>query len=271
LRIVRHDPREAIASGDAWHSRCRIARVDELLERTFLAEKHHFWFRGFRRFVLPLLADAVRGVPVPRILDAGCGTGANLAMLDAFGRCCGVDLNTLGLSFAAGKGRRAIAKATVTRLPFADATFDLVTSFDVLYALDDEDEPRAFDEMVRVLKPGGAAVINVAGMEAARGGHSAVLGDEKRRYTTDSVRRSLLRAGLRPERVTYTNATLFPMLVAVRAMQRLTGWPVPGVELSVPPAPVNALLSGVMAAEAALARRVNLPFGSSVLCLARKA
>ncbi len=244
--------------------------MDQLLESTYRAEERHFWFRGFRRFVAPLLAEAVSGLPSPRILDAGCGTGRNLVMLDAFGRPCGIDLNALGLSFAARKGRRTVARASVTDLPFADRSFDLVTSFDVLYALDDEQEAKAFDEMARVLKPGGAVVINVAAMDVVRGGHSAALGAERRRYTLESMRRSLARSGLRPVRLTYTNASLFPILATVRTMQRLTGWPVPGIELEVPAAPVNTVLAGVLAMEAGVVRRVNVPFGSSVLCLARR-
>jgi SAM-dependent methyltransferase len=245
--------------------------VDQLLEQTYLAEEHHFWFRGFRRFVAPLVAEAVAGVARPRILDAGCGTGRNLEMLQAYGHASGIDLTALGLAFAARKGQRRVARATVTDLPFLDSSFDLVTSFDVLYALDDQQEARAFSEMVRVLRPGGAVVINVAGMEVVRGGHSAALGGELRRYTVPSMRQALERAGLRPVRLTYTNATLFPVLVGVRMLQRATGWPVPGVELKVPAAPVNAVLSGVTAAEAWFVRHANLPFGSSVLCLARKA
>jgi SAM-dependent methyltransferase len=241
-----------------------------MLESTYRVEQRHFWFRGFRRFVAPLLAEAVSGVTNPRILDAGCGTGQNLRMLDAFGRPCGVDLNALGLSFAVRKGRRTVARGTVTDLPFPDRSFDLVTSFDVLYMLDDEQEARAFEEMARVLKPSGAVVINVAAMDAARGGHSEAICFERRRYTLESMQRALQRVGMRPVRLTYTNASLFPVLAAVRTLQRLTGWPVPGLELEVPPAPINAILAGVLALEAGLVRRVDMPFGSSVLCLARK-
>jgi hypothetical protein len=124
--------------------------------------------------------------------------------------------------------------------------------------------------MARVLRPGGAVVINVAAMRVARGGHSAVLGFERRRYTTATLRRSLERAGFSPLRLTYTHASLFPLLVAVRTMQRTVGWPVPGVELEVPARPVNAFLSGLLSLEARVLARVDMPFGSSVLCLGRK-
>lgn len=244
--------------------------MDRLLASTYRAEDCHFWFRGLRRFARPLIADALAGIPAPRILDAGCGTGRNLMMLDAFGQAYGVDLTPLGLSFAAGRGRRTIARATVTHLPFPDAAFDLVTSFDVLYALGDEDEPLALAEMWRVLRPGGAVLINVAAMNVVRGGHSAALAFEQRRYTLASLRQALQRAGFQPVRLSYAYASLFPVLVAVRATQRLLGWPAAGAELEVPPAPVNAALKGLLSLEARALRHVDMPFGSSVLCLARK-
>ena len=109
--------------------------MDLLLDATYKAEQRHFWFRGFRRFVRPLLARAVRDVAAPAVLDCGCGTGANLTMLGAFGRAYGCDLTWTGLQHAHHAGCRNIVRASVARLPFPDAAFDLVTSFDVLICL----------------------------------------------------------------------------------------------------------------------------------------
>ena len=105
--------------------------MDRLLEATARAERNHFWFRGFRRFVEPLIATAAGGRRL-EILDCGCGTGHNLGMLRRYGRAYGIDLTWAGLQYARKKGERLIARATASRLPFADARFDLVTSFDVL-------------------------------------------------------------------------------------------------------------------------------------------
>jgi SAM-dependent methyltransferase len=246
--------------------------MDALLEATYRAEQRHFWFHGFRRFVRPLVARALAGVARPRILDCGCGTGANLVLLGEFGAAYGVDLNRVGLEFARREGRRRIARATVAALPIGDACVDLVTSFDVLYSLEDAVEAAAIAEMFRVLKPGGAAVINVAAMRVLHGTHS-VLSQEVRRYDRPRLRVPLERAGFRIERLTYTNATLFPMMAAARLAQRLLGRAGDGhltADITVPPAPINAALAGLLAAEAALVRRVDMPFGSSLLCLARK-
>src|SRR5512134_3046731 len=98
--------------------------VDRLLELTYRAEQSHFWFRGFRQYMKPALARAVAGVPAPRILDCGCGTGSNLEMLRRYGRTVGFDLTATGAQFAKAHGH-AVAQASIADIPFRSGTFDL--------------------------------------------------------------------------------------------------------------------------------------------------
>ena len=246
--------------------------MDLLLEATHVAEQRHFWFHGFRSFVAPLLDRAAAGRPGLRLLDCGCGTGANLKMLGAYGRAWGFDLTWTGLAFARRAGRTRIAQASVTHAPFADATFDVLTSFDVLYCLDERAERAALSEMYRLLKPGGHAIINVPAMSLLRGGHS-VISREVRRYDRRGLRASLAQTGFRIEHLSYTNATLFPLILAVRVAQRARGVESPDkalLEIMVPPAAINGSLKALLSVEALLLRVVPMPFGSSLLCLARK-
>ena len=251
-----------------------MQRVEHLLRATARAETRHFWFRGFRAFVTPLLRYATQGRPGLRLLDCGCGTGANVEMLGRYGRAWGFDLSETGLRIGREAGRTRLARASVAAAPFPGASFDLVTSFDVLYSLEDRDEQAAIAEMYRLLKPGGFAIVNVAAMQALRGDHS-VLSHEIRRYVRAELGAKLRAAGFEIVRLTYTNAALFLPLALSRAMQRRRGLKMESErdaehEISVPPAPVNAVLSGVMLLESAWIRWFNLPFGSSLLCLARK-
>jgi ubiquinone/menaquinone biosynthesis C-methylase UbiE len=243
--------------------------MDRLLEATARAERNHFWFHGFRRFVRPMLARATRGRQRVSILDCGCGTGNNLTMLREYGRACGIDITWSGLAYARGRGERQVARASATCLPFPAGQFDLVTSFDVLYAFDDEMERDALKEMYRVLRPGGQILINVAALKALTGNHS-VLGGEVRRYHRAELRDHLTRAGFTVLRITYTNFTLLPLVAGVRFSQRLVGHRESTAEMTVPAAPVNRALSAVLALEAAAARVVDLPLGSSLLALAQK-
>jgi len=246
--------------------------VEHLLRATARAETQHFWFRGFRAFVTPLLRHAAEGRRTPRLLDCGCGTGANLELLDTFGHAYGFDLTEAGLRIGREAGRTRTARASVTAVPFPTAAFDIVTSFDVLYSLTDADEQTAIAEMYRLLKPGGFALVNVAAMRILRGDHS-VLSHEIRRYTRADLRNRLERAGFLVERLTYTNATLFPALAIARSIQRRRGLRTEQnavAEISVPPAPVNAIMTAVMHLEGLWLRAFDAPFGSSLLCLARK-
>jgi SAM-dependent methyltransferase len=246
--------------------------VEHLLRATAKAEARHFWFRGFRAFITPLVKLAIAGRRGALILDCGCGTGANVALLNAYGRAFGFDLTETGLRLGRDAGRTRLARASVTAVPFHSESFDLVTSFDVLYSLEDGEERRAIAEMYRLLKPGGFALVNVAAMTVLRGDHS-VLSREVRRYHRRDLRARLEAAGFSIVRLTYTNAALFVPLAILRILQRARGLRHESEvqqEISVPPEPINMLMTGIVGLESIWLRWFDVPFGSSLLCLARK-
>ena len=246
--------------------------MDRLLELTYRAEQSHFWFRGFRQYMRPALARALDGVASPLMLDCGCGTGSNLEMLRPFGRAVGFDLTRIGTEFARAHGHR-VAQASIAAIPFRSNAFDLATSFDVFQTLPDAVEQAAITELFRVLKPGGWLLLHVAALEILHGKHS-VLSEETRRYTAASLRALVERGGFTIERLTYDHFSLLPMMLPVRVWHRLTAQG--GVveagegEITVPIAPVNLALTALVSLEAIALRAVNMPIGSSLMCLARK-
>jgi SAM-dependent methyltransferase len=243
--------------------------MDRLLEATAQAERDHFWFRGFRRFVTPLLETSAGGRRDLLALDCGCGTGHNLHLLRRFGRAVGIDLTLSGLQYAVSHGERHVARASAGQLPFATSVFDLVTSFDVIYSLPDDVERHALREMHRVLKPGGRLVLNVAALPFLHGSHS-VLSGEVRRYSKRDLRARLEAAGFTIDRLTYTNAVTLPITAGVRLAQRVLGHEASAAEISVPMTPVNGALAAALAMEALALRVVDMPAGSSLLCLATR-
>lgn len=220
----------------------------------------------------PALATATAGLTRARILDCGCGTGSNLEMLRPYGTAIGFDLSRVGTEFAKAHGHR-VARASISRMPFQAATFDLVTSFDVFQVIADDIEQAGIREMARVVKPGGWLLLHVAALEILHGKHS-VLSEEKRRYTSKTLRALVEGAGFAIERITFDHLTLLPLMLPVRLWHRFTAQD--GVvaagesEITVPMAPVNAALSALVSLEALALKAVDMPIGASLMCLARK-
>src|SRR5215470_598021 len=258
--------------------------MDDLLDLTSRVEATHFWFRGFRWFVSPAIAEIAAGRRDLRLLDCGCGTGYNLAtLLRPYGRAFGFDVTRGGLMYARAAGV-SLARADMGAIPFQSGRFDLVTSFDVMQYV--RDDAAAVDEMVRVLKPGGGLVMTAAALDVLRGGHAGTW-PEVRRYTTARMRSIVENAGMQLRRLTYLFTSLFPAMLVVRALSRDTPErnkirsgrgdasdppvdPSDDWEMRVPPAPVNTALTWMLAAEAGLSRRIPMPVGSSVLVVAVK-
>jgi SAM-dependent methyltransferase len=241
----------------------------DLLELTRQAQATHFWFRGFRGFVAPALREVARGRRDLRLIDCGCGVGQNIALLEPYGDAIGFDLLADGAVAARASGR-PIVRADVVNIPFPSDAFDIATSFDVLQCV--EADRSAIREMARIVRPGGAVVLTLAALDILRGDHAEVW-REVRRYTPASARTLVESAGLRPERVDFLFASLFPLMLGVRSLQRLlrpVRRPRPDTDIAVPAAPINSALTWLVQREAALARRIPMPIGSSVLVVARK-
>ena len=243
--------------------------MDEALELTSRVEATHFWFRGFRNFVAPAIAEIAGSRRDLSVLDCGCGTGYNLAtLLRPYGRAFGFDLTPAGLAYARAAGF-PLARANMSAIPFQSERFDLVTSFDVMQYVDDD--YAVLKEMARVMKPGGGLVVTASAMDLLRGGHAGTW-PEVRRYTDARMRAIVEGAGLQVRQLTYLFASLFPMMLAVRLAGRAgeAGEADGDWEMSVPAAPINTALTWMLGAEAALSRRVPMPVGSSVLVVATK-
>lgn len=232
-------------------------------------ELRHWWYGGMRATSAALLDAAYPGRRDLRILDAGCGTGGDAIFLRRYGEVYGLDYAEEALRLGSERLPGVLARGSVLDLPYADASFDLVTSFDVLYHRGVPDEAPALAETRRVLKPGGRLLLRLPAYEWLRSRHDRQV-HTRRRYTAGEVREMLCAAGFVVERCTYVLSLLFPLPAAARLLERLT--PDNGDEsaMEMPAAPINAVLRWPMAIEAAwLSLGGSMPFGLSVVCLAR--
>jgi SAM-dependent methyltransferase len=234
-------------------------------------EGHHWWYGGMRAITASMLDIAYAGRRDLQILDAGCGSGGNVRFLQRYGSVTGIDLAAEALALGRERVHSDMARASVLAIPFADASFDLVTSFDVLYHRAVTDERVALCEARRVLRPGGLLLLRLPAYQFLLRRHDREV-HTRRRYTAGHVRALLQSSGYVIERSSYINTVLFPLAVAQQLAERALPTFAPhGSNLVPPTAALNEALRWPLAAEAAwIARGRSFPFGLSIVCLARK-
>lgn len=236
--------------------------------RLYELEHDLWWFRGMEKISLALLDRFVDAGEELDVLDVGCGTGGMLAALGRFGNVTGIDRSEEALRFARERNRGALARGTLERLPFADGSFDLVTSFDVLYHLGVSDDVGALNEIARVLRPGGLLLVRVPAFEALRSRHDEAV-HTRQRYGKRELTDKLRSAGLEPVLVSFANCLLFPVAVLRRGAERVLGTARQGSEVEGVGPALNQVLLLPLRIEAWVLRRASLPFGLSLVAVAR--
>ena len=234
----------------------------------FRVEQAHWWYTGRRKILAGFVEEICRQVTDrrPRILDVGCGTGANLLMLSEYGEAEGVDISEDALAFCRERGLDKVRLGAGEQLPYDDGTFDLVTAFDVVEHMDDD--LAGLREMRRVLRPGGRVLLFVPTFMFLWGLQDDV-SNHRRRYRLPELRRVLEQAGFEIERTTYANITFFMPILAMRKLMRLTGIKAES-ENNINVSAFNGMLGRMLGAESFVLRYMNIPFGVSGLCVARK-
>src|SRR5450631_2812581 len=103
-----------------------------------LVEDSYWWYRGMRKMARAFVPELFRLGPKARLLDAGCGTGANLAHVrneGAGARAVGLDLSFEALRFCRKRRLSLLVCGSVEALPFRDGVFDAITCHDLLYTV----------------------------------------------------------------------------------------------------------------------------------------
>lgn len=234
-------------------------------------EDRHWWFLGRRRIVRTIIERLQPGRSLA-ILDVGCGTGGNLSMLADFGVVTGSEFDPEAAAIAAERGVAEIVRSGLpAQMPFANGKFQLVTLLDVLEHIDEDQASLA--TLADLLQPGGHLVVTVPAFQFLWGQHD-VEHHHRRRYRAGQLRQRLEASGLQVQWLSYYNSLLFPLVVLVRLLRRV--FPArsddsgKGRELALPPAAINRLLERLFASERYWLGRHYVPFGVSLVAVARK-
>jgi SAM-dependent methyltransferase len=236
---------------------------EAIYHKTAAYEERHWWFLGRRCIIEKILHDL--SLPSKtKILEMGCGTGGNLSLLAKYGEVYGVEWDTFARNYAINRHIAPVLPGSLPLdIPYEDYFFDLIVLLDVLEHV--EENGLSLVEMHKKQKPGGYLLITVPAFPALWSAHDEAH-HHKRRYTLKTLNPIVRKAGYNIIYHSYMNTLLFPIIAALRIIKPLDS----SDDLFMPPNILNKLLYKIFATERHLLNLVSLPFGTSLLILARK-
>lgn len=233
----------------------------------FTHENTYWWFVSKRLFIRTFLSSFPKNER-SRILDAGCGTGGNIALLRQYGHVSAVDASPAAVTFCKKNGFPFVIKASVEKLHFPKKSFDLVALFDVLYHKNIKNDVKTLRYLHTFLKPGGYLLMTDCAFQRFYSTHD-VSNHARTRYSLPELTQKLRGSGFTVIRSSYIFCFTFPAFILSRLLKKADTIGVSRSEYDVHPL-VNAFLIIIERIENRLLRYVNFPFGSSVIILARK-
>ena len=227
-------------------------------------DDRHWWYRARRRILAELIRREARPPANAQILEIGCGTGHNLAMLSGFGHIDGLELDDEARALSEKRlGRKVMSSPLPELAEVSNRHYDLIGAFDVIEHI--ENDRAALASIATKLKPGGKFVMAVPAHQWMWSAHD-VVNHHKRRYSKRSLKALIEGSPLQLDKIGYFNSLLFPLALAERAASKLRGKESAAVAL--PPAPLNAALEKVFGLERHLVGRLPLPIGLSLFAVA---
>jgi SAM-dependent methyltransferase len=240
----------------------------EEYRRHYDFEEDYWWFIGRRKIIFDQIARLPLHPEKSLILDAGCGTGFITKLLSTYGKTFGIEVSEEGLLFCKSRNLKNLVRGNIQNSPFTAHRFDLITLLDLLEHLDED--VQVLREMYRICKEGGYLLIFVPAYAFLWSGED-VVSQHRRRYTAKELLNKVQESGFLVKKLSYVNTFLFPVIFSLITFNKFFR-PDTLFKSNLKPLPIflNKILAQILKSESFFLRKINFPFGTSLLCLAVK-
>lgn len=236
-----------------------------LYQDLYNLEDKHFWHLGKRELADKIIKKYL-SVKKPQILDIGCGTGKNLDMLNKIGYSYGIDASPEAIKFCKLRKLNNVSLGKAENTGFNNNSFDLVTMFDVL---EHTSESKTLAEASRIIKSPGYLLITVPAYKWLWSKWDEVL-KHKKRYTKNEIKEILDRYGFKTIKTSYFFSYLLIPVIITRFIKQLMRKEDYGSDFSINNPIINFIAKLANLIEQFIISRSSLPFGTSVMVLAKK-
>jgi 2-polyprenyl-3-methyl-5-hydroxy-6-metoxy-1,4-benzoquinol methylase len=244
---------------------------EDILVDLMALVRRHPWWRARARLTIDLLK--ARGVhPPARILDAGCGWGVTLDLLERRGyRPVGLDISRATLG-RLDRADRDLVVADLTRpIPGGVEPFEAVLALDVIEHIDDDRAVVA--RLAQLAAPGGVVIVSVPALPELFSEFDSIQG-HRRRYLPERLRAAFDGSGLAVEQVLWWGGWMVPLLKRQRRKPRALAGESPADvyrrHLALPPWPGPWALGAAFALDRRRALRREGRTGTSLFAIARR-
>lgn len=232
--------------------------------------EEHWWLVSRRKIIETVIKKHVKEInPEYKILDIGCGTGGNFNLLSKYSQnIIGLENDPYAANLSKEKYNFNIIQGNLPdNIPFPDENFDLITLFDVLEHVDDDET--SLKNILAKIKPGGHFLLTVPAYQFLWSDLD-VINDHKRRYTLKELSNKVKQSGLNIKYKSYFNTWLFPLISLVYFLKNHFGIFKDTYQINFPSKPVNFILKSIMSSERFIIKNGVLPFGVSIILLGCK-
>lgn len=240
-------------------------------ETMYKMENNHWWYKGLHELVESYIKKYSKEGELD-ILDAGCGTGRMMEILNKYGHIEGIDYSKDAVSFCKKRGLKNVKVENLNNWNSNDKLYDAIISLDVLYHTGIKNDIQIINKFYSRLNKNGILILNLPAFNILRRYHDAAVSGKKR-YRKRATIKELKNSGFNIIKATYRLSHLFIIILfIIKPFEKLFHYNKKNKsDLKLLPLRLNKLLLSINRLENKLLFfGTNIPFGSSLFIVARK-